>query len=99
MSKSIIIDVFRGKYVTAQLVDETTELTVENNVYSLAEATELEQELLEAMYALRKHILSEVAKTVDYDIFSSLTKGVASMYMNMASRSENIHDRLWSMYI
>jgi hypothetical protein len=39
MSKSIIIDVFRGKYVTAQLVDETTELTVENNVYSLAVCT------------------------------------------------------------
>ena len=54
MSESIIKDVYVGKYVLVQLVDETVELTVENNVYSLTESVELEQDLLKAMYHLRK---------------------------------------------
>ena len=54
MSESIITDVYAGKYVLVQLVDETVELTVANNVYSLTESVELEQDLLRAMYELRK---------------------------------------------
>ena len=54
MSESIITDIYIGKYVLVQLVDETVELTVENNVYSLTESVELEQDLLKAMYELRK---------------------------------------------
>ena len=67
MSESIIKDVYVGKYVLVQLVDETVELTVENNVYSLTEATELEQDLLQALFVLRKeHILN-----LDNDITTS----------------------------
>jgi len=54
MSESIITDVYTGKYVLVQLVDETVELTVENNVYSLTESIELEQDLQRALYELRK---------------------------------------------
>ena len=54
MSDSVITDVYVGKYVLVQLVDTTVELTVENNVYSLTEATELEQDILKALYTLRK---------------------------------------------
>ena len=54
MSESIITDIYTGKFVLVQLVDETVELTVENNVYSLTESAELEQDLLRAMYELRK---------------------------------------------
>ena len=54
MSESIIKDVYVGKYVLVQLVDETVELTIENNVYSLTESVELEQDLLRAMFELRK---------------------------------------------
>ena len=61
MSESIITDVYVGKYVLVQLVDTTVELTVENNVYSLTEATELEQDLLQALYTLRKEkILKDI---------------------------------------
>ena len=61
MSESIITDIYVGKYVLVQLVDTTVELTVENNVYSLTEATELEQDLLQALYTLRKEkILKEI---------------------------------------
>ena len=61
MSESIISDVYVGKYVLVQLVDETVELTVENNVYSLTEATELEQDILKALYTLRKeNILKDI---------------------------------------
>ena len=43
-----------------QLVDTTVELTVENNVYSLSEALELEQDLQNALYILKRdHILKE----------------------------------------
>tara|TARA_Y100000814_G_scaffold177883_1_gene130039 strand:- start:384 stop:620 length:237 start_codon:yes stop_codon:yes gene_type:complete len=61
MSESIIKDVYVGKYVLVQMVDTTVELTVENNVYSLTEATELEQDLLQALYTLRKEkILKDI---------------------------------------
>ena len=61
MSESIIKDVYVGKYVLVQMVDTTVELTVANNVYSLTEATELEQDLLQALYTLRKEkILKEI---------------------------------------
>ena len=61
MSESIITDVYVAKYVLVQLVDETVELTVENNVYSLTEATELEQDILKALYTLRKeNILKDI---------------------------------------
>ena len=60
MCESIISDVYVGKYVLVQLVDETGELTVENNVYSLSESVELEQDLQRALYQLRKsHVLKD----------------------------------------
>ena len=58
MGESYITDIYVGKYVLVQLVDTTVELTVENNVYSLTESVELEQDLLRAMYELRKHAKS-----------------------------------------
>ena len=67
MSESIIKDVYVGEYVLVQMVDTTVELTVANNVYSLTEATELEQDLLQALFVLRKeHILN-----LDNDITTS----------------------------
>ena len=67
MGESYITDIYVGKYVLVQLVDTTVELTVENNVYSLTEATELEQDLLQALFVLRKeHILN-----LDNDITTS----------------------------
>jgi hypothetical protein len=65
MSESYINDIYVGKYVLVQLVDTTVELTVENNVYSLTEATELEQDLLQALYTLRKE---KILKDMDDDI-------------------------------
>ena len=62
MSESIITDIYVGKYVLVQLVDSTVELTVENNVYSLTEATELEQDLLQALYTLRKEKILKMSK-------------------------------------
>ena len=62
MSESIITDVYAGKFVLMQLVDTTIELTVENNIYSLSEALELEQDLENALYTLKRdrdHILKE----------------------------------------
>ena len=67
MSESIIKDVYVGEYVLVQMVDTTVELTVANNVYSLTEATELEQDLLQALYTLRKEkILKD--KDIEDDI-------------------------------
>jgi hypothetical protein len=43
MSK--ITTLYRGKYVLVDIVDETIELTVEDNVYSRSEAVELIAEL------------------------------------------------------
>ena len=65
MGESYIADIYVGKYVLVQLVDSTVELTVENNVYSLTESTELEQDLLQALYTLRKE---KILKDMDDDI-------------------------------
>ena len=54
---SEIVHVYRGEYVSIDLVDSTTELTVENNIYSLTEAMELQKELLEAMNKLVSGLL------------------------------------------
>jgi hypothetical protein len=63
MGESYITDVYVGKYVLVQLVDSTVELTVENNVYSLSESVELEQDLLKALHVLRtRYKLPEVNK-------------------------------------
>ena len=61
IGESVITDIYVGKYVLVQLVDETVELTVENNVYSLTESLELEQDLLKAVRELRtRNILPEI---------------------------------------
>lgn len=63
MSESVTTDIYVGKYVLVQLVDETVELTVENNVYSLTESVELEQDLLKALHELRtRYTLPELER-------------------------------------
>ena len=49
---SEIVHVYRGEYVSIDLVDETTELTVENNIYSLTESMELQQDLARGLHKL-----------------------------------------------
>jgi hypothetical protein len=53
MSNSKITTIFKGEYVQVDLVDETIELTVENNVYSRSESLELLEELKRACAASR----------------------------------------------
>ena len=62
MSK--ITTLFKGEYVLVDLVDETIELTVENNVYSRSESLELLEELKMACAA------SEAAKGVQDEYLS-----------------------------
>tara|TARA_Y100001938_G_scaffold37862_1_gene52211 strand:+ start:2151 stop:2348 length:198 start_codon:yes stop_codon:yes gene_type:complete len=57
MSECYVNDIYVGKYVLVQLVDSTTEITVEDNIYSLTEAMELQKELLEAMNKLVSGLL------------------------------------------
>jgi hypothetical protein len=52
MSESEIVHVYRGEYVSIDLVDSTTELTVENNIYSLTESMELQQDLARGLHKL-----------------------------------------------
>ena len=60
MGESYITDVYVGKYVLVQLVDSTVELTVENNVYSLTEATELEQDCCRLSTHTKRKILKDI---------------------------------------
>ena len=68
MSESYINDIYVGKYVLVQLVDTTVELTVENNVYSLTESIELEQDLQRALYELRKSRVLKEACTYSQEM-------------------------------
>ena len=54
MNESTITTLFKGEYVQVDLVDETIELTVENNVYSYSESYELLDELQKACTVSRE---------------------------------------------
>ena len=54
MSESKITTIFKGEFVQVDMVDETIELTVENNVYSYSESYELLDELQKACAVSRK---------------------------------------------
>ena len=47
---------YKGEYTLVDLVDETIEVTVQNNVYSLSETLDLKQELTEIADILEKRI-------------------------------------------
>jgi len=49
MNESKITTIFKGEYVLVDIVDETIELTVENNVYSRSESLELLAELQQSL--------------------------------------------------
>ena len=49
-----ITTIFKGEYIQVDMVDETIELTVENNVYSHSESIELLAELQNACTVSRK---------------------------------------------
>ena len=51
---SNITILYKGKFVQVDMVDETIELTVENNVYSHSESVELLAELQRARAVSRK---------------------------------------------
>ena len=55
MRESIITDVYNSDYITIQVVDETPEITITNNVYSLSEAIDLHQELVQAVDVLMEY--------------------------------------------
>ena len=52
--ESTITTIFKGEFVMVDMVDETIELTVENNVYSRSESLELLDELQKACAVSRK---------------------------------------------
>jgi hypothetical protein len=52
--ESTITTIFKGEFVQVDMVDETIELTVENNVYSYSESYELLDELHKACAVSRK---------------------------------------------
>ena len=54
---SEIVHVYRGEYVSIDLVDSTTELTVEDNIYSLTESMELQQDLARGIHKLVSGLL------------------------------------------
>ena len=55
MQESVITDVYISDFITIQLVDETPEITITNNVYSLSEAIDLHDELVQAVDVLIKY--------------------------------------------
>ena len=62
--ESTITTIFKGEYVQVDMVDETIELTVENNVYSRSESLELLEEMRRACSVSRINI-EEGFATVD----------------------------------
>ena len=59
MEVSKITTLFKGEFVLVDLVDETIELTVENNVYSRSESLELLTELQESSIIIMANACKE----------------------------------------
>ena len=54
MNESKITTIFKGEFVMVDMVDETIELTVEDNIYSYSESYELLDEIQKACTVVRK---------------------------------------------
>ena len=54
LNQQNITILYKGEFVMVDMVDETIELTVENNVYSFSESYELLDELQKACAVARK---------------------------------------------
>ena len=74
---SEIATIFKGEFVQVDLVDETIELTVENNVYSRSESLELLEELKTACSA------SEAAKSVQDEYLSHYPNNLPRLMENL----------------
>ena len=75
--ESTITTIFKGEYVQVDLVDETIELTVENNVYSRSESTELLIELTTAC------AVSKTAKSVQDEYLSHYPNNLPRLMENL----------------
>ena len=68
--ESTIKTLFKGEFVLVDLVDETIELTVEDNVYSRSESLELLEELKMACAASRTAKSMVVMREVEGETYS-----------------------------
>lgn len=50
---SNIEEIYQGEHVHVDLVDETVEVQIGTNIYSLSEAKEIAAELLSSMFTLK----------------------------------------------
>ena len=88
--ESTITTIFKGEYVQVDMVDETIELTVENNVYSFSESYELLNELQKARAISRKanSMVGEPlsSKSKLYDETGVMSSGYYESYPNHLPR-------------
>ena len=88
--ESTITTIFKGEYVQVDMVDETIELTVENNVYSFSESYELLDELQKARDISRKanSMVGEPlsSKSKLYDETGVMSSGYYESYPNHLPR-------------
>jgi len=77
MSDSTITTIFKGEFVQVDLVDETIELTVENNVYSRSESLGLLEELKMACS------VSEDVKSVQDEYLSHYPNNLPRLMENL----------------
>ena len=87
---SNITILYKGKFVQVDMVDETIELTVENNVYSFSESYELLDELQKACVISRKanSMVGEPlsSKSKLYDETGVMSSGYYESYPNHLPR-------------
>mgnify|MGYP003659364873 CR=1 FL=1 len=70
LNQQNITILYKGKFVQVDMVDETIELTVENNVYSYSESYELLDELQKACTISRKANSMVEMKEVENNTYS-----------------------------
>ena len=75
MSESKITTIFKGEFVQVDMVDQTIELTVEDNVYSRSESLELLEELKMACAASKTAKSMVGMREVEDETYSKKRQG------------------------
>jgi len=89
IQESIITDVYNSDYITIQVVDETPEITITNNVYSLSEAVDLHQELVQAVDVLMEYRKTTYSEKMQNELEPIFDEEQANKRMNIIGQNGN----------
>ena len=91
--ESTITTIFKGEFVQVDMVDETIELTVENNVYSRSESLELLEEMRRACSVSRIAESMVEMRGIENETYSQQMQGELEPIEEPLSSKAKLYDK------